>query len=281
MRELLHRLIFLSALLGGLSTTVLHAADWKLVWADDFKTDGLPDPAKWDYEEGFVRNNEQQYYTKGRLDNARVEKGMLVIEGRKESFPNAHYKPGSQKWGEREPFAQYTSASINTLYKSSCLYGRIEMRAKIPQGAGVWPAFWTLGVNRPEVNWPECGEIDIMEFVGKQPDAIHGTLHWKGADGKHKSNGSLIKTPAPYDDFHIYAVEWTPEQIDFYFDGTKYHSFKVDQAGEGASNAFRKPHYILLNLALGGNWGGPIDDSKLPQKYFVNYVHVYERASGQ
>ncbi len=159
----------------------LRAADeWQLAWSDEFDYEGLPDPTKWGYEEGFVRNHEAQFYTVGRRENARVEHGMLIIEARKEHWDNPHYKEGATGESGRRKSAEYTSASINTLHKQSALFGRMEMRAKLPSGKGVWPAFWTLGENIGAVGWPRCGEIDIMEFVGHDPRFIYGTLHWGG-----------------------------------------------------------------------------------------------------
>jgi beta-glucanase (GH16 family) len=247
---------------------------WHLKWSDEFDKDGLPDPQKWGYEEGLVRNHEAQLYTT-RPENARVEGGLLVIEGRREELPNPHFKEGSENWKEQKPVASYTSASLRTRGKVSWQYGRIEVRAKIPQGKGIWPAIWTLGDNISEVGWPRCGEIDIMEFVGKEPDKIHGTTHFS-LEGKHRSKGQSIKVDKPFDAFHIYAVEWHPDRIDFFFDDEKFHSFNIDDVGTGPDNPFRKPHYLLINLALGGQWGGEIDDAMLPQKYLIDYVRVYQ-----
>ena len=228
---------------------------WKLVWDDEFDTPGLPDPTKWAYEEGFVRNNEAQYYTKARLENCRVENGALVIEARKELFPNPH-------GGTARP-AGYTSASIYTLGQASWTFGRLEMLAKLPRGNGVWPAFWTLGDNVSAVGWPACGEIDIMEFVGKTPDKVFGTLHWK--HGGHQAKGGNLTVKEPWADFHVYAVEWSADRMDFFFDDTKYNSIALAAAADdGSSNAFRKPHHLKLNLAVGGSWGGKIDESFLP-----------------
>lgn len=252
------------------------AEEWNLVWSDEFDYEGLPDKTKWDYEEGFVRNNELQYYTRARQENARVEKGFLIIEGRKEQFPNPRFKQGSNNWQQNREHAQYTAASLITLNRSDWKYGRIEVRAKIPQGKGIWPAIWTLGSNRSSLGWPRCGEIDIMEFVGKQPDVIHANAHF-AIDGKHSAMSGQIKTEKPFDDFHIYAIEWFIDRIDFFFDDTKYHTYPIDNNGKGDDNCFRKPHYLLINLALGGSWGGEIDDSILPQKYLVDYVRVYSR----
>jgi beta-glucanase (GH16 family) len=216
------------------------------------------------YEEGFVRNGESQYYTRERLENARVENGMLVIECRKEHFQPAHHAP-----------VEYTSASLTTLNKASWQYGRIEVRAKLPEGKGVWPAIWTLGANEKKAGWPACGEIDIMEFVGWETNNIHGTVHYS-VDGRHAHDGCTYGTRRPSDDFHIYALEWNADRIDFYFDTNKYHTVFIDKAGHGDDNPFRKPHYLLLNFALGGDWGRAIDDAILPQKYLIDYVRIYQ-----
>ncbi|HTJ78436.1 MAG TPA: glycoside hydrolase family 16 protein [Rariglobus sp.] len=238
---------------------------WKLVWADEFNYQGLPDATKWGYEEGFVRNNETQYYTKARLENARVEQGNLVIECRKEHFKPHGHAP-----------VEYTAASLITLGKASWKYGRIEVRAKLPIGSGVWPAIWTLGTNISKVDWPTCGEIDIMECIGREPDVIHGTVHY-ALKGEHQSEADVLKTDTPSAAFHIYAIEWDADKIDFYFDQTKYHTFLIDKAGK-AENPFRAPHYLLLNFALGA-WGGPVDDAILPRKFLIDYVRVYQRTA--
>jgi beta-glucanase (GH16 family) len=247
----------------------VHAQKWQLVWSDEFDYQGLPDKTKWSYEEGFVRNGESQYYTRARSENARVEGGLLILECRKEHFTPANHAP-----------VEYTAASLITRRKASWQYGRIEVRAKLPQGRGVWPAIWTLGTNESRVGWPACGEIDIMEFVGKETNNIHGTLHF-AVKGEHQSDSGTMETAKPYEDFHIYAVEWYPDRIDFFFDTTKYHTVLLDKAGQGAANPFRAPHYLLLNFALGGSWGGPIDDAALPQKFLIDYVRVYKQAGSQ
>ena len=243
----------------------VYAEEWSLVWSDEFNYEGPPDKTKWGYEEGFVRNNESQYYTSARLENARVEHGMLIIECRKEHFSPENHAP-----------VEYTAASLITLNKASWQYGRIEVKAKLPQGKGVWPAIWTLGENFPRVDWPKCGEIDIMEFIGKEPGNIYGTILYP-LNGKHQADAGKLEMVRPYDDFHIYAVEWYPDRIDFYFDSTKYHTFLIDKAGKGEDNPFRRPHYLLINFALGGNWGGPIDDTVLPQKFLIDYVRIYRK----
>lgn len=249
--------------------TGVRAGEWELVWSDEFNYQGMPDQTKWNYEEGFIRNKESQYYTRARLENAQVENGMLVIECRKEHFTPVGHAP-----------VEYTSASLNTLNKAEWQYGRIEVRAKVPQGRGVWPAIWTLGTDKSAVGWPACGEIDIMEFVGKNPNAIYGTIHY-AMGGRHQSNGGRLDTSRPSDDFHVYAVEWYANRIDFFFDNTKYRTVFIDEAGLGGNNPFRKPHYLLINFALGGSWGGPFDDAILPQKYLIDYVRVYKQKGSQ
>ena len=251
------------------ATTCAYAGEWTMVWSDEFNYQGLPDKTKWDYEEGFVRNHEKQYYTRARLENARVEHGMLVIECRKEQFTPKNHAP-----------VDYTAASLVTRNKASWQYGRIEVRAKLPHGQGVWPAIWTLGTNISQVGWPACGENDIMEFVGKEAGNIYGTIHYAVA-GKHRSDGGKLETAKPYAAFHIYASEWYPDHIDFFFDGKKYHTARTDKAGQGQDNPFRKPHYLLINFALGGSWGGPIDDTVLPQTFLIDYVRVYRKTGDQ
>ncbi|NLH16456.1 MAG: DUF3472 domain-containing protein [Phycisphaerae bacterium] len=236
---------------------------WKLVWNDEFDRNGRPDPAKWGYEKGFVRNNEKQYYTQDRPENARVENGNLVIESRKEQFDKG----------------EYTSASLITRGKAEWVYGRIEVRAKLPTGRGTWPAIWMLGVNR-SIGWPACGEIDIMENVGFDPDVIHANIHTKAYNHVKKTNkGNRITAKAPYNDFHIYAIDWYPDHMDFFYDDQKYFSF----ANEGTGNdvwPYDKPHYLILNTAIGGSWGGQkgIDDAIFPQKFLIDYVRVYQKA---
>ena len=250
--------------------------EWKLVWSDEFDYEGLPDKTKWNYEEGFVRNHELQYYTRDRKENARVENGTLIIEARKEQFKNPKYEAGSTRWNRSREFAAITSASLTTRNKFSWKYGRIEVRANLPHGKGVWPAIWTLGDDISEVRWPRCGEIDIMEFIGREPNHIYGTCHYS-VDGKHVGTGETLETKEPFADFHVYAIEWYPDRIDFFFDETKYFTFPLDKAGTGDDNPFRKPQYLILNLAMGGDWGGEMDDSIFPQKFCIDYVRVYEK----
>lgn len=249
----------------------------KLVWSEEFNYTGLPDANKWGYEKGFVRNKENQYYTTKRKENAFVHDGYLEIKGVKDTYPNEKYKAGTTDWKTKDSLAQYTSASINTFGKASWTYGKIEVRARIPKALGVWPAIWMLGVNRGTVSWPMCGEIDIMEFVGHDSNHIHGTLHYAKADEKgHSSNTNKITVNQPFNDFHIYGLEWDENELKISFDGTVYQTFKVEAATIPQGNPFKKPFYLLLNLALGGSWGGKIEDTNLPASYLIDYVRVYQ-----
>lgn len=242
-------------------------AGWKLIWSDEFDKGDRPDPAKWAYETGFIRNNEAQYYT-NRPENCRVSDGVLILEARKEVYAI----PG-------KPPAQYTSASIETFHKQHFKYGRFEARVKIPSARGTWPAVWMLGENIGQAGWPLCGEIDIMEHVGFNPDKIHGTVHTRAYNHvKHTERGATTRISNPAEDFHVYAVEWTPEKVEFFFDGSKYYSF-ANEHKTVAEWPFDQPHFLKLNLAIGGAWGGQkgIDDTAFPHRMEVDYVRVYEK----
>lgn len=258
--------------------TSVSAADWKLVWSDEFEGSGLPDPARWDYEVGFVRNNEAQYYTRARTENARLEKGCLAIEARKEPFKNPSFNPESQRPGARREYADYTSASVTTRGKFAWIYGRIEVRAQLPKGRGTWPAIWMLGTNR-QAGWPACGEIDIMEFVGHEPGIVHANIHTKKYNHVLKTGkGDKLSVADASEAFHIYALEWFPDHMDFYVDDHKYFTFKNEETGSDVW-PYDKEQYLILNLAIGGAWGGQkgIDDSIFPQRYLIDYVRVYQK----
>ncbi len=253
-------------------------SDYTLVWADEFDYTGRPDASKWTYELGFIRANEKQYYTDS-LNNARVENGNLIIEARKERIKNEtppfHERP---KYVDELESADYTSASLTTMGIVDWQYAKIEIRAKLPKGIGTWPAFWMLGENWGKISWPECGEIDIMEHVGYDPTVIHGTIHTKAYNHVLKTQkGKTIKVENPFDEFHIYAIEWTPEKIDFFVNGTVYNSIKNEHKTI-AEWPFDQPFHLKLNVAIGGGWGGQkgIDDSIFPQQMVVDYVRVYQ-----
>lgn len=235
---------------------------WELVWADEFEYSGPPAEEFWGYERGYERNNELQYYTSD-LKNVRVEDGLLIISALLEEGEDS-----------------ITSASVNTLGKQDFLYGRIEVRAKIPSALGTWPAIWMLGTNRSELGWPACGEIDIMEHVGYDPDRIHANIHTKAYNhtiGTNKGNGVEVKDP--WTDFHLYAVEWFEDHMDFFMDDSLYFSFENDMAGDHDTWPFDKAHYLLINFAYGGSWGGNegVDTSKLPLQYEIDYVRYYKK----
>lgn len=237
-------------------------AGWTLVFSDEFDGNGALDPAKWGYEIGYIRNHEAQYYT-SRPENVRAESGNLVVEGRKEVY---------------QGYA-YTSASINTLGRFEFLYGRVEVRAKLPTGNGAWPAIWMLGTNRTQVGWPTCGEIDIMENVGFDPLAIHGSVHtaaYNHTIGTQKT--AVVTVTNPWEDFHVYAMEWYSDRIDIFVDGQKYFTFRNEGAGS-STWPFDKPQYLLINLAIGGSWGGQkgINDALFPQRYLIDYVRIYQQ----
>ncbi|HNQ90383.1 MAG TPA: glycoside hydrolase family 16 protein [Verrucomicrobiota bacterium] len=273
------------AILAPLALLALRAAaaDWQLVWSDEFDRDGLPDPAKWSYEEGFVRNQELQYYTTNRIENARVENGHLVIEARKERFPNPRYQANApeRRWQQRREFADHTSASVTTRGRASWTYGRIEVRAQMPSGRGTWPAIWTLGTNIAQVGWPACGEIDILEYVGHAPGVVHANVHTRGHNhARGNGRGSQLRLPNAEKTFHVYALEWTPQKLDFFVDDTRYFTLANDGTGVD-SWPFGAPQYLILNLAIGGAWGGQqgVDDTIFPQRLTIDYVRVYQRPS--
>jgi beta-glucanase (GH16 family) len=262
-------------------TSTGRADDWKLVWSDEFDEPGLPSSQRWDYEQGFIRNGESQYYTRARKENARVENGMLIIEARKENWPTqaAKGKESSRLPGRGRDHAEYTSASLTTHGKAAWTYGRVEVRAKLPSGRGTWPAIWMLGTNIGEVGWPTCGEIDIMEFVGFDPGVVHANIHTKKYNHSiNTGKGEKLKVPDASDAFHVYAVEWDRDHMDFFVDQQKYFTFRNEGKGP-ESWPYDKDQYLILNLAIGGGWGGQkgIDDGIFPQKYEIDYVRVYQK----
>jgi hypothetical protein len=233
----------------------------QLVWSDEFDGDSL-DESKWSYEvqrPGWV-NNERQNYTDHRRENARVENGHLVIEARRDHY--AGY--------------EYSSARLKTQGKASWRYGRVEARIQLPGGSGTWPAFWMMPENQSR-GWPACGEIDIMEEVGYDPDAIHATTHSLAYNWKSASQRTAATTVGGVTSgYHVYALEWSPDRIEMYVDGRKYFTSGNDGTGDDAW-PFDKNFHVILNLAVGGDWGGAkgIDPSIWPRQMLVDYVRVY------
>ena len=258
------------------------AKGYTLVWSDEFNYTGKPDSTKWTYDYGFIANQEKQYYTDNQK-NARVEDGQLIIEARIERAANKDYKNPAlaDTWAAYKAkidTAQYTSARLKTEDLAEWKYGLIEARAKLPKGRGMWPAIWMLSESRNEVGWPECGEIDIMEHVGYDNDTIHGTIHTKAYNHmKGTQKGKTIFIENPNDEFHVFSIEWTPEKIDFMLDGVVYNHIENEHKTT-AEWPFDQKFYLILNVAVGGGWGGRkgIDDSIFPQKMVVDYVRVYQ-----
>jgi beta-glucanase (GH16 family) len=245
---------------------------WNLSWSDEFDgTNGSrPDPTKWKFEVGGNGwgNHELEYYT-DRPENARIEHGNLVIEARREDYTG---KDGVAR--------QYTSARLATHGTFSQAYGRFVARIKLPHGQGMWPAFWMLGDDVEKVRWPDCGEIDIMENIGREPASVHGSLHGPGYSGKldFTSTYKLPGGPVFSDDFHEFAIEWEPNVIRFYADDYLYATFVPAQLPPNEKWVFDHPFFIILNLAVGGDWPGPPDAStQFPQQMLVDYVRVYKR----
>lgn len=245
-----------------------HAQDGaaaKIVWADEFSENGLPDPNKWDYDVGNHGwgNNELQYYSKADLKNARVENGILTIEAKIDA---------SNPRG-------YSSARLVTRGKATWQYGYFEIKAKLPEGVGTWPAIWMLAEENRHGGWPKNGEIDIMEHVGFDPGKVHGTVHTEAFNhsiGTQKGGFKMVENFQS--EFHIYAIDWTEDKIDFYIDGEKYFSF-ANSGGDYKEWPFNQPFHMILNIAVGGNWGGQkgVDEKIWPQKMEVDYVRVYDR----
>jgi beta-glucanase (GH16 family) len=253
------------------------AGDWKLVWSDEFDTNGRPDARNWTYETGFVRNDELQWY---QPENARCQNGLLIIEGRRERKRNPDYEPNSPDWKRNREYADYTSASLTTSGLHRWQYGRFEMRGQIDTRLGLWPAFWTLGVAG---EWPSGGEIDIMEY-------FQGTLLANAAWGTEKRWvprwDSFKKPIREFNDpewpqkFHVWRMDWDEKAIRLSVDGLLLNTvdlnetFNKDREGK---NPFRQPHYIILNLAIGGTSGGDPSKTKFPARFEVDYVRVYQK----
>ena len=225
-----------------------------------FNTLGTPtNTAIWKYEIGYIRNNELQFYTR-RPENVRLENGQLIVEARREDYQGS----------------RYTSARLKTQGLKAWKYGRVEARIKIPRGQGIWPAFWMLGDNILTEPWPRCGEIDILENIGKEPAIVHGTVHGPGYSGVHGVGGLFeLSTGAFADDFHVYAIEWEAEQIRWLVDEKLY--LTVTPKDVPSRWVFDHPFFIILNVAVGGGWpGNPTDDTLFPQSMLVDYVRVYK-----
>lgn len=237
----------------------------KLVWSDEFTNNGIPDSSKWNYDLGANNgwgNNEQQAYT--RLpQNVRIENGNLIIEAHSDST-------------EGKP---YSSARIVSKGKGDWLYGRIEVRAKLPYGRGTWPAIWMLSTDWEYGGWPASGEIDIMEHVGYNQDSVFGTIHTASYNHiKHTEKSGKVLVQDAAEDFHVYAVNWTKDKIDFFVDDILYYTVTRNENDTFKEWPFDKRFHLIMNIAVGGNWGGKmgIDESIWPQRMEIDYVRVYQ-----
>ena len=237
-----------------------------LVWQDEFDRDGLPDPARWSYDVGGHGwgNREPQFYTERRPENARVEGGYLIIEARKEAWQGA----------------PYTSARLVTRGKGDWTYGRIDVRAQLPRGRGSWPAIWMLATTSGRMTWPDDGEIDVMEHVGFDHGVVHASVHTKAYNhsiGTQKTARTTV--PDVSEAFHVYSVDWDATHVRILIDDREYFRYDKPAKAGKAEWPFDAPFHLLLNVAVGGNWGGEkgIDEATLPYRMVVDYVRVYQR----
>ncbi|MFV0265505.1 MAG: family 16 glycosylhydrolase [Draconibacterium sp.] len=248
-------------------TIAVDQNTWELVWSDEFNTDGLPDTSKWNYDTrgntyGWG-NNEKQWYTVADPDNVYIRDGILTITAIKEPTENK----------------DYSSARLTTKNKGDWQYCKVEVKAQMPAGKGTWPAIWMLSTNNTYGNWPKSGEIDIMEHVGYDPDTVHSTVHTEFFNHTIGTQvGKEIYQPTATTDFHVYSMEWDANEIRSYVDGQQYFRFKNNEEGPGAW-PFDQPFHLILNLAVGGGWGGKhgIDSTLFPHHLLIDYVRVYQK----
>lgn len=272
----------------GLLVLIGHASGIKaqereLVWSDEFNTDGELNTEFWNYENGFVRNHELQWY---QPQNAYCKDGVLILEARVERFPNPYYEAGSREWRKSRKDIEVTSASVNTKGKIDFQFGRVEVRAKIPTASGAWPAIWTLGT---DMEWPSNGEIDIMEYYQIEgvphilANAAWGTderFHAKWNSKTVPYSHFLEKDPQWGDKFHIWRMDWTEDALSIYIDDELINEIDLAETVNGIlgeyKNPMRQPHYFLLDLAIGGDHGGDLDREAMPMKYEIDYVRIYK-----
>lgn len=254
--------------------------EYKLVWQEEFDQGGKVNPAFWSFEEGFKRNNELQWYQE---PNAEIKNGMLVITGKREQVKNIDYDAESTDWRKNREFGEYTSSSINTRGKYEFQYGIMEVRAKIDTAMGMWPAIWTLGITKP---WPSNGEIDLMEYYRVKGEAtILANAAWAD-EGQYNAKWDEAKIPFTKflekdsdwpNKFHLWRMEWTEETIRLFLDNELLNEVDLARTvNPDGFNPFHQSHYILLNLAIGGNGGDPSSTS-FPKEYVVDYVRVYQK----
>lgn len=249
---------------------------YQLVWGDEFNTNGNLDSTKWEFESGFIRNEEAQWYQK---ENAICENGNLIITGKKERKPNPNYQAGSSDWKLNRQFIDYTSASVTMKKIHAIKYGKIEVRAKIDAQTGLWPAIWTLGISG---EWPSNGEVDIMEYYDKKilanfawASATRWQAIWNASSKTVESLGGATWT----NQYHIWTLEWDANMMKVSLDDVLVNSADLSKTINKSDglNPFRQPHYLLLNLAIGGTNGGSLVNTILPSKYIIDYVRIYQK----
>lgn len=254
---------------------IVPPTGYKLVWHDEFDIDGRPNAANWKYENGFVRNEELQWY---QSDNARVESGLLIIEGRRERVANPNYQAGSSDWKTNRQYAEYTSASLLTSGLHSWQFGRLEMLGRIVAKAGLWPAWWTLGTSG---EWPSNGEVDIMEYYKSNVlanVACGTTTRWVAKWDSVSKAVSSFGDPAWDTKFHLWRMDWDDQKIDLYLDGVLMNTSDLQSMlNPDGMSPFRQPHYMMLNLAIGGANGGDPSATTFPTHYEVDYVRVFQK----
>lgn len=265
---------FYSAIVLGMFILASCTKKPELVWYDEFDTPGIPDTSKWNYDMGDGcpdncgwGNNELEYYTNDNK-NVRVEDGKLIIEARKDSL-----------YGRL-----FTSTRIVSKRKGDWLYGRIEIKAKLPRGKGTWPAIWMLSTDWKYGGWPESGEIDIMEHVGYDPGVIHGTIHTEAYNHiKGTQKEGKVTIADCQDAYHVYAIDWKEDKMDFYVDDILYHTVTRDPKDDKPDDDFKgwpfdQKFHLIMNIAVGGNWGGKegVDENIWPQKMEIDYVRIYQ-----
>ncbi len=248
---------------------------YELAWSDEFDQDGPPNSDNWIYERGFVRNEELQWYQE---ENASCLEGFLIIEARQERVANPRSTPGARDWRRNREFAEYTSACLLTRDKHEWKYGRFVMRGRIDVRSGLWPAFWTLGSAR---GWPGCGEIDVMEYYAGR---LLANVCWQGKNHEPVWDAKTFPlkdfAPSWADDFHVWQLDWNPREIKIFVDGKLLNKISLEKAMNiepAGTEPFQEPHYLLLNLAIGGMRGGDPATTKFPARFEVDYVRVYQQ----
>lgn len=251
-------------------------SEYKLVWSDEFNYNGSPDTTKWRMENGFMRNNEAQWYQK---ENAVCQDGLLIITGEKADRPNPNFVEGSNNWKTNRKKIKFTSASVVMKKEHAFQYGKVQVRAKIDAQTGLWPAIWTLGV---EGEWPSNGEVDIMEYYG---DSILANFAF-AAQKRYNAIWDVAKVALTTlggkqwaDQFHVWTLDWDENTMQISVDDILLNTIDLSKTinKSDGRNPLKQPHYILLNLAMGGNRGGSLEKTDLPSMYFIDYVRVFQK----